>query len=336
MDEASRLCGLDLSQPEIFSKILEQRTHFEPETFQGDILQLPSVTTAQLADIKTGFTLPPVQLGNETDLVGHSGYDRQKTIEYSIHFKLPSEAHSRLIQLVHLALSEAFRNNDKDLSKFIGEAYEKTPSDDYAMALKIFLDNARVPWRNDDSILIKERTSRKDPRPVSVCSAEGVDHSGFLNITKGSIVKLHVRIVTWGINGVYGASLKLSDKGIMLYRLEGQPVKRCRFVPGNFYLCVRPDDGLEIRDACGMPMRVSFPRTMANGNKSLLLDEEMVNDIHSMEEKLSCPVSCVHRNDENMPFLTLDKPLSLGSDHVLLTPQIYMNNSWRTLRWVPT
>lgn len=333
MDEASRLSGLDLAKPETFSKILEQRRSFEPETEQGDVLQLPPLSVAQLEHTRTGFSLPPVKLGRETELVGHPGYDPSKTIEYTVHFQLPPEAHNRLVKLVNLVLSEAFRNNDKDLSKFIGEAYEQSPSDDYEMALSIFLSKARVPWRDDNSILIKERTTRKDPRPVSVCSAEGVDHSGFLQITSGSVVRIHVRIVTWGFNGVYGASLKLNHRGIMLYRLEGEPVKRCHFMPGNFYLCVRPDKTLEIRDACGMPMRISFPRNVTADGLHLLLDETMVAEIYAMEEKINCPVTCVHKTQNNEAYLTFDQPVSSTEDHIVCTPHVVMKGTWRTLRW---
>lgn len=332
MDEASTLCGLDLSKPELFSKLLEQRSVFPPQTEQGDVLQFPSLSVAQLKDTSTGFTLPPVKLGPQTDLAGHPGYNKQTTIEYTIHFSLPSDAQKRLSNIVNLLLTEAFRNNDKDLQKHIAEAYEQTPENEYDMALRIFLSKARLPWQDDGSVLIKERTTVKESRPVSICSAEGVDHSGRLKVLPGSVVRPYVRIVTWAINGIYGASMKLSDKGLMVYRCEGPPVSRQHFLPGDFYLCVRPDETLEIRDACGAPMRIKFPLNIRS-DTSLFIDDTMRDDIHAMEEKIQCPASCVSTSVEGKPFITFGDSLPAASAFYVCRPTVVMNKSWRTLRW---
>jgi hypothetical protein len=328
--------GLDLSDPEILRSVLHARKNFVSEVDQGDILQSVPLSSAQYYD--SSIVLPPVRLGPKTDLVGHPGYDRHKTVEYYIDFTLPEKAHRRLIELCWMTLKNKFRNNNVKLRPFIEEAYEHAAENTVESAWPIFQSKARTPWESDGTFLLKQRTNRKEMRPVTVTSAEGVNHSGNLHVPKGSIVRLHVTIITWTIGGMYGVSVKLADRGIEVLRVSGAPVVRQSFLPGNFYLCVRPDDTYEIRDACGHGMRVSFPWNPDPDDETgstLLIDDTMADSIKLMEEKVKCVESCVRRSESSGgPCVHVSNLRSAGGrSDVVMTPTVESEKSWKRIEW---
>lgn len=332
--EAPSMWGLPLSDPSVLSRVLSDRTKFASETFQGDILQSVPLSRAQLKDTEISIALPPCKLGHETDLAGHPGFDKNKTIEYFIHFKLPDAGHRRLVELCWLVLREKFRNKDPKFVQHIDTAFSETGDDDTELAWQCFQSRARVPWRtSDNSFILKERTQKSNPIPLTVVSAEGVNHSGMMDVTPGSVVRLHVRIMAWSFNSMYGISVKLSDTGIQVYRREGRPIIRSSFLPGNFYMCVRPDESLEVRDACGHEMYVRFP--CGGGTETFIIDETMAANIALMEQKLCCTTSCVYRTDDEQPYIKIPHmPATSGDMHTVLTPKIVANKSWRHLRWI--
>lgn len=331
--------AMDLSDPATLARVVNIRNSGETETPQGDVLRSPDLYTAQLEDTHTGILLPPVRLGNRSNLMGQSGYDRLKTIEYLIHFELPDKARQRLVSLCWMCLREAFNNNGEKMRPFITRAYENCPTDSADDAFEAFKSMARMPWDDDGSFMIKERTTVQKRHQPCVRSAEGVDHTGNMAVPVGSIVRIDVRLVSWAFKEMYGVSMKLSFGGITVLKTANRHARiRTAFLPGNYYLCVTRDEAnrYEIRDAEGHPMLIKIPfRLHAASEPALVVDAQFADSVVEMEHKTGCALTCLH-DDESCKFMHVR---DLGTepdpnDHsIFITPKISNNKSMKQLYW---
>ena len=297
---------------------------------QHDVLQAPSLNSSTVKDTSVGILLPAVTLGTMTDMNGSSGYNKGD-VEYNIHFKLGKESSDILKRLCYANLKQEFINNTKSFQPFIEKAFSLSPSEnDIDAVWAVFKSMARFSWLDDGSFMIKHRKTKKNPISPCVRSAEGVDHSDKLTVASGSVVRLDVRILSWSFKEMFGTSIKLGVGGIIVYRSSSMPSVRSSFLPGNFYLCIRPKGDFEIRDATGHALRVKVPARVSK--ERLLVDRDFIESVKLMENKLGCPWTCVEENDDEK-YISINNMGHVNDESVVITPTIVMNKSMRTLQW---
>jgi len=318
----------DLSDPDTLRRLIHIKESVVPETCQGDVLLTPPLSSATVADCSRGILLPAVSLGPLTNMIGVPGYNKGST-EYHIHFALPTSARARLQELCYESLKQEFIKNTGSIRPFVQRAFDMSPSDEVDDAWNVFKSMARVAWRDDGTFLVKQRETSKRPRPVCVRSAEGVEHTGKLKVASATVVRLDVRIVTWGFKDMFGTSLKLGIGGISVYHTSTMPVTRSTFLPGNFYLCVKPSGEFEIRDACGHSMFIKIPNR-GDANR-ILVDSDFARDVNAMEDKLGCPLSCI-KNDDDESYIAVQGTKGTNSN-VVITPHIITQKGMRQLHW---
>ena len=333
---------VDLTDPSILSRLLQIKDGGIPETPQGDVLTAPQLFSTDAEDLQHGVLLPPVELGEMTNLVGQPGFDKTTT-EYLVHFRLSDVARDRLKEFCLENLKREFMNNQKKLKPFIDRAYQLAVSEDPESAWGVFKSFARKAWRDDGSFLLKVRSTKKNPRFVCIRSAEGVDHTGHFTPGSGSIVRPEVRSLSWGFkaNDMYGVTLQLGIGGLTVYRASCMPEVHKTFRPGNFYLCVRPDKTYELRNVGGHAVRMRIPYRPCEATECIYIDESFAESVQALENKIGCPLSCVdhcHELDQHMMKVDGSKTVSTGVGqqvtHCVVRPVIRTNGSLRTLAWI--
>lgn len=325
---------LDLTDSSTLDRLIKIFHGGPAETPQHDVLRAPELAHATVEDTYHGVLLPVVKLGVKTNLKnGVPGFNAGST-EYHVHFTLSDSDSLMLRNMCYANLRREFEKKPDSLRPFVERAFDMAATDDVESAWGVFKSMARVGWESDGSFLVKHRSSAKRPSRVCVRSAEGVDHTGRLEVFSGCVVRLDVRVISWGFKEMFGVSIKMGIGGITLYHTGAFPIVRTRFLPGNFYMCKKNDGELLLRDACGHPVYIRVPNHRNSGR--LHVDADFMKQVKALEDKVGCPLSSIqHDGDDRFIEVTSkDQSLSSRPTSLVITPAIRMVKSMRVLHWL--